>query len=163
MSKLRIPYQCLKKCGNLLIAARGSSIDTFNLESRSLVSTWKCPPTQESTQEPDSSAPVQEADGTTNSSGAIATAAEQSTPPAKRRKLSVSEEPGKSKPKNNKGKNHRSDILSAGSEAPAVIALTSTREGRHVIAVTGEDKSIRVFESTYQWDAKHELKQLSQR
>ena len=154
-----MPYQCLKKCGDLLIAARGSSIDSFSLENRSLVSTWKCP----STQEAQANAPVQEEEVVASLSAAVDVATEQSTPPAKRRKLSVSEEPEKSSQKNGKGKNHRSDALSTGLEAPAVIALTATKGGQHVIAVTGEDKSIRVFENLLKQDSKHELKQLSQR
>ncbi len=37
---------------------------------------------------------------------------------------------------------HNSELRTA----PAVIAIASTRDGDHVIVVTGEDKSIRVFE-----------------
>ena len=44
-------------------------------------------------------------------------------------------------------------------EAPAVIALTSTTGGDHVIVVTGEDKSIRVFEH----DGRGHLRHISQR
>jgi len=154
-----MPYQCLKKCGNLLIAARGSSIDTFSLEDRSFVSTMNC----NSTYESGFSAPVQDESSTISSSAVTKTATEQSTPPAKRRKLSVSEEPEKPKQKSNQGKNHRSDALSTGLEGAAVIGLAATREGHHVIAVTGEDKSIRVFENILQQDLKHELKQISQR
>jgi len=159
MSKLRMPYQCLKTCGDLLIAARGSSIDTFNIENRTLASTWKCP----TTQEPKTNITVQEEQAVASLPAVIEPVTEQSTPPAKRRKLSFSDEPEKSKQKNGKGKNHRSDALSTGLEAPAVIALTATKEGRHVIAVTGEDKSIRVFENIFQQDSKHALKQISQR
>jgi len=51
-------------------------------------------------------------------------------------------------------------VVSVGKqEAPAVIALASTRRGDHVIVVTGEDKSIRVFEH----DGRGQLRQISQR
>jgi len=160
MSKLRMPYQCLKKCGDLLIAARGSSIDTFSLESRTLVSTWKCP----STQGPASNAPVQEEQTLAAALPApLEQATEQSAPPAKRRKLSISEQPEKPEKKYVKGQNHRSDVFLTGLEAPAVVALAATNGGQHVIAVTAEDKSIRVFENIFQQGTTQELKQISHR
>ncbi|KAH8591307.1 hypothetical protein B0O99DRAFT_519576 [Bisporella sp. PMI_857] len=159
MSKLRMPYQCLKKCGDILIAARGSSIDSFSLKDHSLLSTWRCPSTQSSKSlEPakDTPAPVSQ-----DSSASVEIVTEQSTPPAKRRKLSTSG-PEKPNQQNGKRQNNRLEYVSSGLEAPAVIALAVTRNGKHVIAVTGEDKSIRVFENAFK-DSKHELIEISQR
>jgi tRNA (guanine-N(7)-)-methyltransferase subunit TRM82 len=45
------------------------------------------------------------------------------------------------------------------SQAPSFTALKSTRDGSHMIAFTGDDKSIHVFNH----DGKGELKHLSQR
>ncbi|KAG9246592.1 guanine-N(7)--methyltransferase subunit trm82 [Calycina marina] len=162
MSKLTMPYQCLKQCGNLLIAARGSTIETFNLESRSLVSSWKCPSSKPLVSE---TSAQEEVTAVESPAPAEAAPEESVIPPVKRRKLSLSETPAeenKNWKHNNKGKNHRQAAASTGLDSPAVIALAVTSNGHHVIAVTSEDKSIRVFENSY-INLKHELKQLSQR
>jgi tRNA (guanine-N(7)-)-methyltransferase subunit TRM82 len=58
------------------------------------------------------------------------------------------------------GHETKQPVVSVGKqEGPVVIALASTRRGDHVIVVTGEDKSIRVFEH----DGKGQLRQISQR
>lgn len=167
-------------CGNILVAARGSSIDSFNLENGSLLSTWTCPASQDATQKekpslvasqketeiPKSATPTEEADP------------EENGPPAKKRKLSsenieakngemsnptpnTKEEQQDGKKKKQK-QNNRSEAVASGLQSPAVIALAATKDGKHVIAVTGEDKSIRVFESTEEGGS-HKLQHLSQR
>jgi len=146
MSKLRMPYQCLQKCGNILIAARGSSIDSFSLEDRSLLSTWKCPTPFQDLKIAEPSKSTTEKSDTEPS-------------PAKKRKLSVGGD--SEKPEVKKKSNNRADAVSSGLEAPAVIALAV--RGQHVVAVTGEDKSIRVFENMFKEDGKHYLKHISQR
>jgi tRNA (guanine-N(7)-)-methyltransferase subunit TRM82 len=146
--------------GNLLIAARGSSIDLFR--DGLLLSTWKCP----SIQAAGSTTPSLEVTTklvTQHYETSVEITAD-SAPPAKKRKLSTSG-PVEAKSVTKEGKkkqNSRSDAVRSGLEAPAVIALAITKERRHVIAVTGEDKSIRVFENV-QEDGVHRLKQLSQR
>jgi tRNA (guanine-N(7)-)-methyltransferase subunit TRM82 len=152
MSKLRMPYQCLQKCGNILIAGRGSSIDLFSLEDRSLLSTWKCPPLFQDLK-------ISGSSKKTSSPSSQATESEPS--PAKKRKLSADQNSemvevrGESKKSNN-----RADAVNSGLEAPAVTALVV--KDQHVIAVTGEDKSIRVFENVKE-NGKHILKHISQR
>ena len=159
-----MPYQRLQRSGNILIAARGSSIDSFSLEDGSLLSTWTNTPPAKS--EP----PIPKTEPTT-----------ASTPPAKRRKISPGEEedekveektedipkpqngsapPGK---KDKKKQNNRSDAVASGLESPAIIALSVTKDGKYVIAVTAEDKSIRVFENALTEGGKHELVLLSTR
>jgi tRNA (guanine-N(7)-)-methyltransferase subunit TRM82 len=176
--KMAMPYHCIKRCGSVLVAARGSSIDSFNPEDGSLLSTWKCPcpSAQEgNNKEPNIAYP---------STGTLSTALDtqkpelsidvvlESSPPTKRRKLSTVEDDAQKPPAKNGAKkeqksakkgNRRSDAIVSGLETAAVIALAATEEGRHVIAVTGEDKSIRVFETTVDDDGKQCLKQLSQR
>ncbi|PMD31145.1 hypothetical protein L207DRAFT_591614 [Hyaloscypha variabilis F] len=159
----RMPYQCMVQCGNLLIAARGSSIDLF--EDSSLLSTWKCPSIQAVGKIQHHIPEVTTTLATQNSqSSSVEITIDSSSPLAKKRKLSSSDQ-AESKPFLGKGKekqNNRSNAVLSGLEAPAVIALAITTDCHHVIAVTGEDKSIRVFELA-QEDGVFNLKQLSRR
>ncbi|KAL3418976.1 WD repeat domain-containing protein [Phlyctema vagabunda] len=147
------PYQCLHRCGDgpVLVAASASRLDSFNLDDGSLLSSWEsCSPQDQHVKNNDTSV----------------NANARATPPAKRRKLSDVQErveagtvmPANAQP-GHKKVNARSSAASSGPEGPAVIALASTKTGTHVIAVTGEDKSIRVF----QHDGRGHLLQLSQR
>ncbi|KAG9238788.1 guanine-N(7)--methyltransferase subunit trm82 [Amylocarpus encephaloides] len=162
-----MPYQCLERCGKLLVAARDSNIDLFNLENdNAFLSTWSC----NSSQQPQNGKIELKKDGSkvaTNESqlSSVEVQLEEAlTPPAKRRKLSVdagkpeteeattepiqelgATENGVKKQKKQK-QNNRSNAISTGLEAPAIIALAVTKDEQHVIAITGEDKCIRVFE-----------------
>jgi tRNA (guanine-N(7)-)-methyltransferase subunit TRM82 len=163
-----LPYQSIKRCGKVLVAARGSSIDTFNLEVGSLLSAL----TVSSTQDPKTANSSSEKAQNTLQSQMLRSSEDvvlQSSPPAKRRKLSAAEEDGSAQESNQKNGsrkeekgskkcNKRLDAVASGLETPAVILLAATGDGRHVIAVTGEDKSIRVFQHDL-----GELEQLSQR
>lgn len=164
-------YQCLQSCGKVLVAARGSSIDLFSSEDGSLLSTWQCPPAQYLK----TSHPLNGKSTTgleTQKSGSTVDVVE-SSPPAKRRKLfngdeeetqTAPEKHGtKKEQKGGKKENKRLDAVVSGLGTPAVIALAATEDGRHVIAVTGEDKSIRVFENVVDEDGRQWQKQLSQR
>lgn len=156
----RAPYQCLQNAENFLLAARGSSIDLFSLEDLSLLSTWKCPIAQASNAKDTRQSTTQESSDLTNAETL------QASPPAKRRKLSEDktvQEAADGAQREKKKPNYRSDSVVSGLEAPAVTTLAVTRTGGHVIAVTGEDKSIRVFEIVVDEDKKHYLKILSQR
>jgi tRNA (guanine-N(7)-)-methyltransferase subunit TRM82 len=155
-----MPYQCLKQCGTILIAARGSSIDSFSLDDHSLLSTWKCSSSQQPNISPETSKKLTPQ----NSESSVDIVLSSADPPAKRRKLSNAGDSQKPNEKNGKKKaNNRSDAVSSGLQAPAVIALAATKGGEHVIAVTGEDKSIRVFENIFEADGKHKLRHISQR
>jgi tRNA (guanine-N(7)-)-methyltransferase subunit TRM82 len=156
----RAPYQCLLNAENFLVAARGSSIDLCSLEDLSLLSTWKCPTVQASSAKDTHQSTTQESPDLTN------TETLQASPPAKRRKVAedkTAQEADDGTQRENKKPNYRSDSVVSGLEAPAVTTLAVTRTGQHVIAVTGEDKSIRVFEIAVDEDKKHYLKILSQR
>ncbi|QSZ29918.1 hypothetical protein DSL72_004436 [Monilinia vaccinii-corymbosi] len=172
MSKLRTPYQCLKQCGNYLVAARGSSIDTFDIKDGSYLSTWKSPvPAPVPVPEPESMS-VSKTTGEDTQTKSQEQNPEPSTPdvtlepsspPAKRRKLSIGEgaeektvvvQQVKKKAKNNS---------SAKTIEPSPITvLTITRDLKHVIAVTGEDKTIRVLKWEDTTSGKG-LKQISDR
>lgn len=159
----------------MLVAARGSAIDSFNLLDGSYLSTWSA----------DSISPVIAL--ALFEESPVATA-ESSLPPAKRRKLSStgteattliaddvtvdtaiqqhedSKRNGETQAKKERKKqNDRADAVKSGFEHPAVICLAATEDGRYVIAVTAEDKSIRVFEHGTNEDGAYKLKQVSVR
>lgn len=167
MPTLRVPYQCILRTENFLIAARGSSIDLSTVKEPSRTSTWECPTAQGRSSKDGCQSTAQQSPVKDLASPALQDAeATQLSPPAKRRKLSdegTSQNPDDTEPKSKKKSNNRSDSVAAGLEAPAVTTLAITRNGQHVIAVTGEDKSIRVFEIAFDGDGMHYLKSVSQR
>ncbi|KIN04850.1 hypothetical protein OIDMADRAFT_39319 [Oidiodendron maius Zn] len=147
MSKLRMPYQCIEKAGKFLVAARGSSIDLFSLDDLSLLSTWKFPHAQGLSTKGGTQSTTKNHSINMLETPALDTEPPHTSPAAKRRKLSdesstqaveAGERKSMTKP------NSRSDSVASGLEDPAFITLASTRGGQHVIAVTGEDKTIRV-------------------
>jgi tRNA (guanine-N(7)-)-methyltransferase subunit TRM82 len=173
-----MPYQCMDKCGNVLIAARGSNIDLFSLSDGSFLSTWQCPSSQGPLK---AKSLIQEVnpklENQDSKSSSVNIVVEASPPPAKRRKLSEEDGQDENSTKGTKGENksgkkqtrkekkkqnNRLDSVAIGLEAPAVIALAVTSDAQHVIAITGEDKSIRVFSLIFQDGVMH-LNQLSQR
>lgn len=159
------PYQCLEVAGNFLVAASGHELHTFNLETGDQVSTWACPaPITDSKLSKSATETEKVVLNITPESEENAEAGPDD-PPAKRRKISdnekkeVQEEENAVESKSN-GRTKAKQLRPAtdGSVAPNFNALASTKDGRHVIGVTGEDKSVRVFE--------HEngvLKQISER
>ncbi|KAH6854254.1 hypothetical protein B0I37DRAFT_25059 [Chaetomium sp. MPI-CAGE-AT-0009] len=144
-----LPYHLVKVCGNTVFAAQGSNIHSFN-SGFEYVSTWKYP-----VQETDeSNGPATEAQGSPAKEG----------PPTKRRKVEPGQEQGpegglakstNGQPKSNKAAKY--DV--PGNERPFVQGLYATTDGRHLVAITGSDKTIWVFEH----DGVGNLKQLSQR
>jgi tRNA (guanine-N(7)-)-methyltransferase subunit TRM82 len=129
-----------------------------------LLSTWKCPSTIESIGRDAGQEVNEKLTGSNVVSPTLPVDISSTSPPAKRRKLSNA---GDTKPSGEEGKgkkksNNRSESVVSGLDAPAIIALTVTQDSQHVIAVSGEDKSIRVFERTIE-DGKEYLKSVSQR
>jgi tRNA (guanine-N(7)-)-methyltransferase subunit TRM82 len=170
---MAFPFQCLSPLGRdgVLCAAKGSSIFTFGADG-ALLSSWHHPAAQSKTdtntdpageEKQEAEVPQEQAD--------------ESSPPSKRRKIgsdtvvdAAAEEPtgetaapldekanGGNQKKSKKEKSNRPDrpLL----EHPFVILLKATPDGSHVIAVTGQDKSIWVFEH----DGSGQLKELSRR
>lgn len=157
-----MPYQCLQKSGNTLFAARGSNIDSFDIEKRSFLSSWMCPNPFQELKISEAAQEVKVESVSENTPATVDTSANNvSVPPTKKRKLSFDEETPEKKASNGAKKSKsRADTVASGLEAPAIIAMAV--EGQHVVAVTGEDKSIRVFENLIQ-DGEQSLKQISQR
>ncbi|KAL2136040.1 hypothetical protein VTI74DRAFT_5776 [Chaetomium olivicolor] len=144
---MALPYHLLKVCGSIIFAAQGSDIHSFN-SSLEPLSTWKYPVKQgeESAPPEPQESPAPEG------------------PPAKRRKVEdgqgaasndQAEEPANGQPKSKK--NAPYDVPA--NERPFVQGLYATTDGRHLVAITGSDKTIWVFEH----DGAGNLKQLSQR
>jgi tRNA (guanine-N(7)-)-methyltransferase subunit TRM82 len=130
---MRLPYHLLQVAGEVVFAARGASIISFNTEGTHL-STW------------------------THPTQASRTAGE---PPSKRRKVeSVQDdrqdddpsaedgrptgEPDQSGQKRKRGKGGEGQKQD-GEGSPIVQVLIATPGGSHIVALTGTDKTIWVF------------------
>ena len=145
------PYQCLLHChqasqieASILVAAAGSYIHTFSAQSGRYLSTW---PSLEIT--------AQTRSAGQNKGNEFKVPHTKSFPrddskrPPKRQKLSPArEESGSSSAEivvagdSDNGETTSSQQLLN----PPIIKLARTSAGQHVIAVTGEDKCIRVFD-----------------
>jgi tRNA (guanine-N(7)-)-methyltransferase subunit TRM82 len=144
-----LPYHLIKVCGNTVFAAQGSDIHSFN-SALEYVSTWKYP--------------VQQTDESNGPSAEAQESPAQEEPPTKRRKVEPGQEEGpkgrRAKSTNGQPKNNKSAKYDVpGNERPFIQGLYATTDGRHLVAITGSDKTIWVFEH----DGAGNLKQLSQR
>lgn len=145
---MSVPYHLLKVCGSIVFAAQGSDIHSFTT-TLGYISAWKYPlkqadvPSGPSTEAPESPA----AEG----------------PPAKRRKVQNSEEQQSNghaaEASNGQGRTKKNYQENPANERPFIQGLYATTDGRHLIAITGSDKTIWVFEH----DGAGNLNQLSQR
>ncbi|KAL1841299.1 hypothetical protein VTJ49DRAFT_7244 [Mycothermus thermophilus] len=136
------PYHLLKVCGGIVFAAQGSDIHSFNSRLEH-VSTWKYPQQHAA----ESTGPAEEAQDSPAPEG----------PPAKRRKV----EDGKDDAASNgqaKGKK-AAQYDNPANERPFLQGLYATTDGRYLVAITGCDKTIWVFEH----DGAGHLKELSRR
>lgn len=136
------PFQTVQQLGSqgpdgrdLLFAAAGSKIYTFDVDNGRQLSVWPqdLEPQQGQPEPVETSPKGDELDS------------ESQGPPEKRRKLSSSgaEKPGDSQEDTRKdsGKKGTSAV-----EWTTIPILTTSADGKHLIAVTGEDKCIRVFD-----------------
>ncbi|KAL2182336.1 hypothetical protein L209DRAFT_759416 [Thermothelomyces heterothallicus CBS 203.75] len=149
-----LPFHLVKVCGGVIFAAQGCDIHSFNSDFKH-ISTWKYP-----VQKPNDN----ESSGPSRDAPQDSPAPEE--PPTKRRKVESgagSEAPIKDqgagsengRPKSKKAAQY--DVPA--NERPFVQGLYATADGRHLIAITGSDKTIWVFEH----DGAGNLKQRSQR
>jgi tRNA (guanine-N(7)-)-methyltransferase subunit TRM82 len=172
---MALPYQCLYALpqSSILCASRGASIYTFDTASGSgvLVSSWHHPLSRQ--QEETKFL-------TTDISKTQSQEETKDQPPVKKRKIGTdaddsriengaveadevggltaapaadADEKGQSKGRKTNKKATRSQ------EQPFVNLLTATSNGSHIIAVTGQDKTLWVLEH----DGKGALRELSQR
>jgi tRNA (guanine-N(7)-)-methyltransferase subunit TRM82 len=180
---MKIPYSHVHIKNDIIFAARGAAIHSFSLTSHAHLSTWKHPDaeTQAPGQifTPDVPAEVEGA----GSQGDVdmQAAPDASEPPLKRQRLSADEgdtntaddgadqtvDKDQSKASRKKGKKAKDRARGEGisHRAPqaldkALVALiTTTDDGKHVVAVSGHDKTLWVLEH----DGQGVLRQLSQR
>lgn len=179
--KMKIPYHGLLVSGDVLLAARGCNLHTFSIKDGSHLFTWKYPSLRKDersdatpARENGSSVPTPMSCDAENPDGEDG----DSGPPPKRRKVENSEEVEQEEPDQEMGqegdekhpsrrskrraKKKKSQALhpiQRPAEPPMIQCLTATTDGKHVVAVTGSDKTIWVFEH----DGAGNLVQLSQR
>ncbi len=143
------PFQCLalaaRTNGDILLAAAGSHIYTYRLGDGKQLASWnpsqlerKATPESESTKKPDVRG-VQDVKPNEETNG-------DEEPPNKRRKLSVHGETSDSTSAEIVVEGGSKKRKPSRTSRSAVIKLTTTADARHVVAVTGDDKCIRVFE-----------------
>lgn len=180
---MKLPFYAVEVRGDILFAARGASIHSFNLTDGSHITcSWRFPAAEANK----NVAALGKEDHlvinvSENSTPALSQ--DEQGPPTKRMKLdsgeAVAENPekqtattgegqakdetlslrgGGSGGKKNKKQGPRPGPLSQPTERPMVILMTVTQDGHHVVAVTS-DKSIWVLEH----DGLGQLKQLSRR
>ena len=148
------PFQRLLYCSargarkaDFILAASGPTIRSFNIEDGSLVFSWS------------HLAPSASKKATSKEH---ANGEDSNEPPEKRRKLSSdeveSETPSTEIVVEGQSQRRRRPKRKA-PLVPSIISLCSTSDGNHVVAVTGEDKCLRVLELLH--DGR--LNQLSQR
>ncbi|KAF7516136.1 hypothetical protein G7054_g14282 [Neopestalotiopsis clavispora] len=165
-----LPYQCVAVLSQdgIVAAARGTSIFTFGADGK-LLSSWEHPATQhKNTTTSDSPAE----DGAKEA----AEEPEEGSSPAKRRKVETvtgveavaagseeaPEQQAQAEVKGDEQKRTKKGMhlnkLSP-SDQPHINLLRTTANGSHLIAVTGTDKAVWVFEH----DGKGQLRELGQR
>ncbi|KAH8676311.1 hypothetical protein BX600DRAFT_199045 [Xylariales sp. PMI_506] len=159
---MTIPYQCLSSLGEsgIICAARGSGIFTFG-PNGSLLASWQHP-----TSRPNSGGDDADVANDIDETGAKIDQAGGATPPAKRRRVdadtvgdavipnaasediagdvaSGETQSNTQKKKKKPGPRHS---LTSTQEKALVIVLKSVPDGNYVVAVTGQDKTLWVFE-----------------
>ncbi|KAF7559784.1 hypothetical protein G7046_g4373 [Stylonectria norvegica] len=183
---MKIPYNVLHVAGNVLFAARGGKIHSFNLDNGAHLSTWKHPDVDKLASALQTNANEVEKEKAVSVDTEMAEGENDNEPPAKRQKvqdakdetkgaedeaplevstaeLSVKTKPevlekskGKTK-KNGKGKGKSN--ISRVPDRPVITHMTSTADGGHLLAISGHDKAIWVFEH----DGQGKLAELSRR
>ncbi|KAF5597337.1 tRNA (guanine-N(7)-)-methyltransferase subunit trm82 [Fusarium pseudocircinatum] len=181
---MKFPFNVVHVSGNVLFAARGGKIHSFNLEDGSHISTWKHPDVDKV----DAAVKAISDDILTEKPVTkIHTAEEEdgSGPPAKRQRTEepkdetaptkpevqedtqISEETksegkkkGGKKSKNRQNQQRAKDHnISRVPDRPVITHLTSTLDSSYILAITGHDKAIWVFEN----DGKGSLNRISKR
>ena len=155
------PYQCLCHCPGtgtgILVGACGSRIHTFSAQNGRYLSTW---PFIEKSARTQSISRKSELDLKVSSMSSPLQ--DEVEPPLKRQKLSLVKDESSSSSAEivvaGDSDHNESSSLQQPSNPP-VIRLARTSNGQQVIAVTGEDKCIRVFDLA----ADGTLTQLSER
>lgn len=144
------PYQCLIHCpqaspseGGILVGASGSCIHTFSAQNGSYLSTW---PSFENTAQTQSIG--QNDRNRLEAPYPKSSHEEESQRFSKRQKLSPAKDESGSSSAEIVVAGDSDNGESTSSQQPSnspIVKLAGTSAGQHVVAVTGEDKCIRVF------------------
>ena len=159
---MKLPYNCLHAHGNVIFASRGGRIHSFKADDKTHLSTWTHPDVKAASEAAKSSEVVSQ-------QPVAAQAEDDDQPPAKRQRTSddgqdepVSSETQAQRSGANGKENKKGDNkgrMGRVPDRPVVIQLTSTEDGKHIVAVTGHDKAVWVFEH----DGNGKLEELSKR
>lgn len=173
---MRIPYSCVTTHGDVVFAARGGQIQTFKLGGGPALTTWNHPDAER-----EAVASVERAAGASEKraqpAGAESSPVEDE-PPTKRQRVEQSapdesipeagtatpqeeetgEEP-KGKKKGKKGHGIARGPISRQPDYHLIILLEVSADGKHVAAVSGNDKTLWVFDH----DGNGALKETSKR
>ncbi|GJN68669.1 tRNA methyltransferase [Purpureocillium lilacinum] len=163
----KIPYNRVHVRGDVLFTARGGNIHSFSLLDGSHISAWQHPDVAKVAEAMKAIADAQKAGEAEETQGQIQ-GTEESEPPAKRQKREGDEGAGaddapaqkedvvvpgdapkehsKKKGKGGKGNASAKKQVARVPDRPVITLLTSTTDGQHVLAVSGHDKVIWVFE-----------------
>ena len=172
---MRIPYSCVTTHGDVVFAARGGQIQTFKLGGGPALTTWNHP---EAEREASASAQSagDSAEKTPQAAGAESPAVEDE-PPTKRQRVeqgapeesatdagsatpqTEAEEKGNGKKKDKKGHGNYRGPFSRQPDYHLIIILEVSADGKHLVAVSGNDKTLWVFEH----DGNGVLKEASKR
>lgn len=136
-----MPYQCLRRCGSVLVTASASHLDTFNLTNGTKISRWSCPIPDGPVDLNQTPAPTSDQSETSSIDIVL-----HSEPPSKKRRLS-SNTPviSELQTKMLKQRPNKMKTTLSGRSTTNIVCLAATQDGHHVIAVTGEDKTVRVL------------------
>ena len=152
--KQPLPYQFLCPAGpdGIHCVSRGGSILTFSVDGTHL-STWHHPSAlSQPQQNEEASVPEETVEARDPEDG--------QTPPSKRRKTDdEAEPPAAAAAKTSKKQIQRKTRPKSPLDSPCVVLLKSTDDGKYIVAVTGQDKTVWVLEH----EGRGELKELSQR
>lgn len=166
---MKIPYNQIHVNQGIIFGARSGQIHTFSLDSRKLIQAWKHPDAPKVDDQPgaagapeDSEEPPSKRQRTLGDDDVSTSKATEEAPQSDQ-KPGEDEAQGLVKGSNNekRGKRgQRSQRAQPGiPDRPVINKLTSTEDGRYLVAVSGHDKAIRVFEH----DGDGQLTLLSQR
>lgn len=174
--KMKLPYSHLHALGDYVFAARGGTIYSFNVSTGSHISTWKHPDVEKQAAiaaEAQSLVPVAEVNEDVDM---VVAAPASDEPPAKRQRRDANgdeketdeagagAENAQSQGQGGKKKGKKAKGRPVSQRAPQadralIVLITSTDDGKHLVAVSGHDKIIWVFEH----DGEGGFKELSQR
>lgn len=160
---MKIPYNYVHVQGSVLFAARSGKIHSFSLLDGSHISTWKHPDVEKVAS---AMKEIAEAENEGEAPESTEAAPAEGEPPAKRQRLEQDEDEapqpeapqrkGKKSRNKNKGGNVRSSHVP---DRPVITHITSSDDGAYLLAITGHDKNIWVF----QHDGQGNITQLSKR